>query len=227
MKFAADPAQFDAAVESFRKRVPMTKNEWDQLTTQQRERAFTISEVSQGRVVQDTFSAIDRAVAEGLTLEDFKDAVEADLIASWGGELPGRLESIFRTNVLGAYAEGRHVILSSPTVREARPYWRFDDSETDRECEICAECGGTILPADHPWWDSHHPLLHFQCECKITPLAADEVDEDDIEDDPDTLPAAAEGFGAAPSQDGIDWEPDLSGMSPELRAAVEDALRDR
>jgi hypothetical protein len=224
---AADPDRFDAAVEAFRKRVPMPKEDWDQLTTQQRERAFTVSRVTEGRVLQDTFDAIDRAVAEGLDLPDFVDAVGADLVEAWGGEIPGRLENIFRTNVLGAYAEGRHEIISSPTVKQARPYWRFDDAESDRECEICSECGGTILPADDPWWETHSPLMHPACECKITPLAADEVDDEDIEDDPDSLPDADDGFGAEPSSDGTNWEFDLSGMDPELRAAVEDALRDR
>ena len=225
---AADPDRFDAAVEAFRKRVPMTREEFDALTAAERERAFTVSRVTEGRVLQDTFDAIDRAVEEGLGLEDFKDAVAADLIEAWGGEIPGRLSTIFRSNVLSAYAEGRYEIMSAPTVKQARPYWRFDDAETDRECDICGECGGTVLPADDPWWDSHTPLMHYQCECKITPLAADEVDEaEDVEDDPDSLPDADEGFGDQPSEEGRNWDFDLSGMDPDLRAAVEDALRDR
>lgn len=68
---AADPDRFDAAVEAFRKRVPMPKEDWDQLTTQQRERAFTVSRVTEGRVLQDTFDAIDRAVSEGLGMAEF------------------------------------------------------------------------------------------------------------------------------------------------------------
>jgi hypothetical protein len=96
---AADPDRFDAAVEAFRKRVPMDREAWDLLTTQQRERAFMVSRVTEARVLQSTFDAIDRAVAEGGTFEEFKDAVAADLIEAWGGEIPGRLETIFRTNI--------------------------------------------------------------------------------------------------------------------------------
>ena len=70
-------------------------------------------------------------------------------------------------------------------------------------------------------------IIVHNCECKITPLAADEVEDEDIEDDPDSLPDADDGFGAEPSSEGTNWDFDLSGMDPDLRAAVEDALRDR
>jgi len=223
---AADPDRFDAAVEAFRKRVPMDREAWDLLTTQQRERAFMVSRVTEGRVLQDTFDAIDRAVAEGGTFEEFKDAVAADLIESWGGEIPGRLETIFRTNIMTAYGEGRHAIMSSPTVKQARPYWRFDDAETDRECDICGECGGTILPADDPWWDSHNPPMHHNCECKKTALSREEAEEEGIDGKGPGIDAD-EGFGAEPSQDGTNWDFDLSGMDPELRKIVEDALGER
>lgn len=220
---AADPDRFDAAVEAFRKRVPMSRDEWDLLTTQQRERAFMVSKVSEARVIQDTFDAIDRAVSEGLTLEDFKDAVAADLIEAWGGEIPGRLENIFRTGVQGAYSEGRHAIMSSPTVKQARPYWRFDDAETDRECDLCSECGGTVLPADDPWWETHNPPLHFQCECKKTALSREEAEEEGIDGKGPDIDAG-EGFGEEPSQEGTNWDFDLSGLDPELRAIVQGAL---
>ncbi|MEN6549037.1 MAG: phage minor head protein [Armatimonadia bacterium] len=220
---AADPDRFDAAVDAFRKRVPVDREAWDLLTTQQRERAFTVSRVTEGRVLQSTLDAIDRAVAEGGTLQEFKDSVAADLIEAWGGEIPGRLELIFKNNVLSSYSEGRHAIMSSPTVKQARPYKRFDDSETDRECEICSECGGVILPADDPWWPTHTPLMHHGCECKITPLSKEEAEEEGIDGKGPGVDAD-EGFGAEPSQDGTNWDFDLSGMDPELRAIVEEAL---
>lgn len=222
---AADPDRFDAAVEAFRKRVPMSREEWDLLTMQQRERAFMVSRVSEARVIQSTFDAIDRAVAEGSTLEDFKDAVAADLIEAWGGEIPGRLETIFRTNLMTAYGEGRHAIMSSPTVKQARPYWRFDDAETDRECDLCSECGGTILPVDDPWWKTHQVPLHHNCECKITALSREEAEEEGIDGKGPRIDAD-EGFGDEPSQEGTNWDFDLSGLDPELRSVVESALKE-
>jgi hypothetical protein len=69
-------------------------------------------------------------------------------------------------------------------------------------------------------------IVVHNCECKWTPISAEEAEEAGVtEDAPDI--DADDGFGAAPSEDGTNWEPDLSGMDPELRRAVEDALADR
>ena len=127
--------KYQEAIDAIRKRVPVSREDWDALTTAEREHAFTVSEVTEMRVLQDVLDSVDRAVETGTTLEDFKDDIAVELIESWGGEIPGRLENVFRTNVLTSYAEGRHAINSAPAVREARPYWRFDDTGTDRECE--------------------------------------------------------------------------------------------
>jgi SPP1 gp7 family putative phage head morphogenesis protein len=221
-----NPDRFDEAVRAFRKRVPMTRDEWDTLDVQQRERAFTVSKVTQGRVIQDVFDAIDRAIEEGVDLESFKDSVRAELADAWGGEIPGRLETIFRTNTIGAYSEGRWAISSSPTVREARPYLRCSGIGDDRQCDICEPLDGVVRAAEE--WESADltPPFHFNCRDILVPLSREEAEEEGIDDAfPDV--DADEGFGAAPSEDGTNWDFDLSGMDPELRAAVEDALSGR
>jgi hypothetical protein len=197
------------------------REEWDKLNHVERQNAFTVSRVTEGRVLQDVLDKLGSAVEDGTTLEDFKDEIAAELIEAWGGEIPGRLENIFRTNVLSSYAEGRYAVHNNRAVREARPYWRFDDSGNDRECEECNECGGTILPADDPWWATHTPLLHFQCACIITALSAEEAGEEGVDEEgPDV--ETDEDFGEPPS--GEPWEPDLSWFDPELREAIEAAL---
>jgi hypothetical protein len=120
---------------------------------------------------------------------------------------------------LGAYSAGREAINNSPAVREARPYARFDDSDTDRECEICADCHGVILPADDPWWDDHTPLMHCNCMCTKTALSQEEAEDEGIDTHgPDV--DADEGFGTRPDEEGEDWAPDMGNMAPALREAL-------
>ena len=131
--------------------------------------------------------------------------------------------TIFRTNIQTAYAEGRHAINSAPAVKEARPYWRYDDTDNDRECDTCHDCHGVVLPADDPFWSDHHPPLHPNCSCTVTALSPEEAKDEGIDDEgPDV--EVDDGFGAEPSVEGKDWEPDLSGLDPELRAALEARL---
>lgn len=214
------------AIDSVRKRVPVPREKWDEMQAEEREHAFTVSQVARIDVLQDVLDAVDKAVEDGTAIGDFRDAVSDKLINEWGGaEIPSRIETIFRTNIQTAYAEGRHAINSAPAVKEARPYWRYDDTDNDRECEVCHEFHGMIRPADDPVWSRAHPPLHHQCECSVVALSPEEAEEEGItsaDDVPDV--EADEGFGNEPSSEGKDWSPDLTDLDPELRDALEKKL---
>jgi len=214
---------YQEAIDSVRKRVPVPRAVWNTMQTEEREHAFTVSQVTRTQVLQQVLDAIDKAVTTGTTIGDFRDEVADKLIDQWGGEIPGRIENIFRTNIGASYAEGRHAINSAPAVKEARPYWRYNDTDNDRECETCHNCHGVILPADHPWWLTHHPLLHYCCCCEVDALSPDEAAEEGVDDEGPEVDVD-EGFGNQPSSEGKDWAPDLSNIDPELRAALEAKL---
>lgn len=213
------------AIDSVRKRVPVPRDVWDTMQFEERAHAFTVSQVARTQVLQQVLDAIDKAVTTGTAITDFRSEVGDKLITEWGGEIPGRLETIFRTNIGYSYTEGRHAINSAPAVKDARPFWRFNDTDNDRECEICHECHGVILPADDPWWDTHHPLLHHRCECQVDALSPEEAQEEGVTDAGDVPEVEAdEGFGSQPSSVGKDWAPDLTNIDPELREALEAKL---
>jgi hypothetical protein len=213
--------RFDAAVDAFRKRVPITKDEWIKLDHFERENAFTVAKVTNGRVLQDVCAAIDKAVEQGTDFAQFREDVALDLIEEWGGEIPGRLETIFRTNLQTTYAEGRHAIYSSPTVKQARPYLRCDGVTDDRECDLCEPYDGVIRPQDD--WSEDTPPFHFSCRHQLTPLSAEEAEDEGIDEDmPDV--DLDEDFGDAPSRHGTDWDFDLSNMPADLRAMVERSI---
>jgi hypothetical protein len=132
-------------------------------------------------------------------------------------------EQIYISNC--SYNEGRHSIISSPTVKEARPIWRLDGTMDDRICDECEELNGTTLPADDPFWDDHYPPFHYMDRCIVTPLSQDEADEDGgIDDEAPDMDLEDEDFGAAPSQAGENWDFDLSRFDPGLRELLEEAL---
>jgi SPP1 gp7 family putative phage head morphogenesis protein len=217
---SADPDRSEQAIRHFRRRVPMTDPEFRALSEAELERAFWVAGVTEASTVQDVFDAVDRAIEQGTTLEDFKADVGETLAESWGGEDAPRLETVFRTNIMSSYNGGRHEMFSDPAVKAARPYLRFDGVGDSRQSEICEALDGKVLPADDPFWLKHTPPLHFNCRSVLTPLDPEEAHGEGISDGPPDTGGAApdEGFGRPPTPE--DATPDLSGFDPEIAAAT-------
>ncbi len=217
-----DPDEYEAAIASFRKRVPMPDYAWDALEEEARQYAFKVSGVTQAEMVSEVYEAIDKAIAEGTTLKDFTEQIGATLTEAWGHEDAFRVETIFRTNVQTAYSAGRTEMYSRPAVKEAAPFLRYDDIDDDRECDTCGDWHGTILAQDDPAWEDHTPPLHFNCRCQLTPLSQDEADEEGVaEEAPDR--EADDGFGA-PVRQLDEWEPDLSQYPDEVADVLQETL---
>lgn len=220
-----DPVRFDEAIAAIRRKVPMTDDVWSELEQDELEFAFTVADVAQLDLVVDVYEAIERAVRDGTTLEDFKADVGDGLEEAWGEENPARVEAIFRTNVMGAYNSGRYA--AAQQVKDERPYWRFDgpdDSRTSKD--ICAPIirAGVILPADHPWWQTHYPPLHVNCRHRAASLTKEQAEAQGITESPPHVDVPA-GFGQAPSGGGgSDWAPDPEDYPGELGADLDDRM---
>lgn len=202
---SSDPVAFAEAIAWFRKRVPMTRAERDRLTDEARLRAFWVSHVAKADLVHQAWTAIDKALSKGTSLEDFKKEVGESLRAAWAGSVKDpawRLETIFRTNIQHAYAAGRHHQATAPEVLADRPVWMFDAILDGRETPICEACDGTKLPADHSWWRTHTPPLHHNCRSSVITLTEEQAGE--LSKAPKAQ--AQDGFGNAPRDDDA-WRP--------------------
>ena len=156
-----DPQRFDEAVEAWRRRTPMTKDVWEGVLETAKHRAFTVAGVAQVQLVSDVWRALDAAVEKGETFEQFKARVGDKLTSAWGSEQPWRLETIFRTNIQTAYSHGRYAQMTDPVSLQRRPFWKYSAVNDSRTTPICQPLGGTVLPADSPFWNTHCPPLHF------------------------------------------------------------------
>jgi SPP1 gp7 family putative phage head morphogenesis protein len=192
----------------------MLKRDWLKLNEEARKRAFTVARLTQLDQVKDVFDAVDRALLNGSTLEEFKEDTVASMGAAWGNIDAPIYETVFRNNVQTAYGAGRWAQMNQPHIKDDRPYGKFSAVEDENECPICEACDGVILPLDDPWWEDHSPLMHHRCRCEIENLTAEEAG---APTDPDDLPGeegdADEGFGGVPS---LAFEPDLDDVPLEL-----------
>lgn len=227
---SADVVDFDEAIAFFREKVPMTKAEFDALDEVAQKQAFTVAGVTELDMVADVWDAIDSAISTGTDLETFKAAIGDSIKAAWEADSKGngawRAETVFRTNVQGAYAAGRYAQQTDPDALADRPYWMFDLVEDGRECDICGPCDGVTLPADDPWWNEHRPLLHMNCRCDVQSLTDEQVNGKNgvgaDEKGPDV--EAADGFGGPPILG--DWKPESGEYPAQLWDAFEDNKRE-
>src|SRR5512137_2030082 len=94
-----DSERFPEAIESVRRRAPISRRDWDRLQAAERETAFTVANVTEMSVLQQVLDGVEAAVRDGTTLDAFRADIGPRLIESWGGEIPGRIETVFRTNI--------------------------------------------------------------------------------------------------------------------------------
>ena len=176
-KVQADPYESDAAVAWFRDRLPVTDDEWKNLQAEARRKSFKVAGVANADMVNDVWKALDGAVANGTTLEDFKAAIGDQLTQAWGGANPARVETIFRTNLQLAYSAGRQAEMSDPAIADERPFRRFVATLDGGTTPTCRELHNTVLAASDPFWLTRQPPLHFRCRSAITTLTPEEAEE--------------------------------------------------
>ncbi len=208
----ADTRRYSEAVTWFRQRVPMTREEFDSLRARERGRAFTVAGVAQLDIITQVWEAMERALAEGTPLADFKREIGPQLRRAWArnqaepAHVPSRLETIFRTNAQTAYVAGRITQLRAPAVARVLPYWMFSAVLDLRTSAICQPLHGTVLPAGHPWWRWHTPPLHHRC--RSIPIGVSQAVGDEKRTQVPREVQPAEGFGLDPTQ-GSGWRPNL------------------
>ncbi|PQV56399.1 phage Mu protein F like protein [Defluviimonas denitrificans] len=145
---------------------------WDDLTGAQHDRAFMVAGAVKADLLADLAAAVDRVVAEGGSLEDFRrdfrDIVERHGWHGWTGEGTKKGEAwrtrvIYRTNVATTYSAGRLA-----QMREAKfPLWVYRHSGAEHPRLDHLSWDGLVLPADDPFWAAHYPPNGWGCGCRV------------------------------------------------------------
>lgn len=143
---------------------------WDDIRRSQHDRAFMVAGAMKADLLADLARAVDRAIAEGASLEefrrDFRDIVERNGWHGWTGEgtkagEAWRTRVIYRTNARVSYAAGRHAQLRK------FPFWiyRHGGSAEPRLHHLAWD--GLVLPSDHEFWDIAYPPNGWGCSCYV------------------------------------------------------------
>ena len=154
-------------------------------------RSFTVAKAMETDILVEIRTAVDAAIRDGETFHDFRGRLEPFLQRKgwWGRkEIDGRtvqlgsvrrLRTIFETNIRTSYSHGRWQRIQR--IKDARPYLMYAAVRDSRTRPQHRAWDGTVLPVDHPFWDTHCPPNGWGCRCTVHQLSAADLEEFGLE----------------------------------------------
>lgn len=156
---------------------------WRDLAPAEHAHAFTVARTAGYDVLGDIRAAVEKAVRERKSFEDFRAELEPVLKAKgwWGrtqdpntGETiqlgsPRRLKTIYWANVRTAYAAGEWEKIER--AKRVLPYLVYVESTAKEKRAEHLAWVGTVLPVDDPWWEEHYPPNGWGCMCRVRQIS--------------------------------------------------------
>ena len=159
---------FGEMVRFFLRNLFFTDTASTEIYTREHDWAFVVAGANRDALVADFRAAVDKAIAEGDTLEDFRRDFDR-LVPTHGWDYNGgrdwRTRVIYETNLNTAYAAGRYEQL------QAAPYWQYVHADwvtNPRHQHLAWD--GLVLRRDDPWWQTHYPPNGWGCQCSVRGL---------------------------------------------------------
>lgn len=167
----AEPVAPEAAIEFWRQKACMTREEALRLAEGERWRAFWVGGLTRHDQIQCVYDAIGKVLENGETPADFRQRIMS-VIQSQGWH-DYRVETILRTNIQQAYSAGRYAKMQA--VKNSRPYLQYLAIMDKRTRPSHAILHEKVYPADHEFWASNYPPNGFRCRCTVVTLSERQV----------------------------------------------------
>lgn len=165
---------FDEAIAFFRQKLNIPTERWDDLWKLMHTKGFMVAGAMQEDLLEDLRTAVDRAISEGITLNEFRKDFDA-LVEKSGWIYKGgrnwRTKVIYETNLRTAYHAGRYQQMTDPDVTALRPYWQYRHGNSRNPRELHLGWNGMVLRYDDPWWNTHYPPNGWGCKCRVVTLS--------------------------------------------------------
>ena len=200
------PLPPEEAIRYFRRKGLKASFAWQDVWQEEHAKAFTVAKAMKASVLQDIRDAVDKALASGTTLEQFKSELRPLLEAHgwWGKQKavdpltgeektvqlgsPRRLRTIFDVNMRTARAAGYWQRIQD--TKDTIPYLRYQTAGDDRVRPEHAAWDGVTLPVDDSWWDMHNPPCDWGCRCTVVQISKGQLEREggQVTDKPPAFP---------------------------------------
>ncbi len=206
---------------------------WDDVYKEAHTKAFTVAKATQLSVLSELRHQVEKALKEGITLEEFKRNLTGNLrMKGWWGKVkakdvpnvdidkledpekevtlgsPYRLKNIYTTNLNVAYSRGNYQGMIANTVN--RPYWMYEAVMDNNTRPNHAKLNGKVFRFDDPIWETHYPPNGWGCRCSVRALDDDDLNEMNLNvssgNDFDNVIKIDRGWDYNPGKDFFDFD---------------------
>lgn len=175
------------AIAYFRAKGYKISFDWRDMAAEDHSYAFTVAKAMRTDILQDIRGAVDSAIADGTTFEQFRSRLKPVLQEKgwWGrkemtdpltGEVKEvqlgssrRLRTIFDTNMRTAYAAGKWEQVQS--TKKTHPYLRYLCVLDNNTRPSHRQWHNVVKHVDDPFWRTHYPPNDYGCRCTVQPLS--------------------------------------------------------
>lgn len=206
-KLAEEDFTPDKALAALARKAGLTKKEFDALAEEMKGRAITVAGLEKAAIEKDVKTLLLQAIKNGDDIKAFRFRLNEAFIKYsmpvYGGVgeagdsiLDFHAETVFRTNVMDAYNQGRKEGLEDPDVVEGFPAWRISEILDARTRAEHAAADGLTFMADDPVWSRITPPNGYNCRGVLVPISGFDFTRDMLSS-PGDIPAGypASGFG--------------------------------
>jgi len=156
---------FREQAEFFRRKINLPTSGWSDVYAQEHDVAFMVAGANRDAIVTDFRGAVDKAINDGTTLEEFRQDFDA-IVAKHGWDYNGgrnwRSRVIYDTNLTTSYAAGVYEQLQSA------PFWEYEHQDwVEHPRPQHVAWNGLTLAKDDPWWQTHFPPNGWGCNCTV------------------------------------------------------------
>lgn len=187
----------EEALAWFQRLQPVTRDVFDK--DKLAGKATTVAWTESQSAVKIAQSKLFEALENGWTFEQFRDSLLADpgFTSKYrppvGVNRNAHLETVFRTNLMSAYNQGRLQMYNDPELGNFVTGYRYNAILDERVRPAHAAMDGRVYPKSSPIWQTWMPPNGFNCRCTIDPVTELETVQWDPQPDPSLMPDP--GFG--------------------------------
>lgn len=183
----------DAAIEFLKAKGLRTSFSYADMMAKEHASAFTVAKMMDTDLLADVKASLEDALESGIPFNTWKQNIlpllqqkgwvgrqavvdpltGQTVIAALG--TPGRLQTIFRTNLQSAYSVGQWEQIAAQA--EEAPFLMYDAIDDYRTRPEHAARDGQVHPITSKFWKTYFPPCGWNCRCSAIQLSQEELDE--------------------------------------------------